>query len=329
MADSQVALTPEVDVACTACGETAAEVVASAARLAAQLATAKAFHRKRLRRRSRAALEERASFTHDYPTELLACKSCALVYRSPRPTTAAVSHVYAGERYAPERLPQMVASQTALFRPKAAEFARRLGRGKRVLEVGAFVGGFLAAAREAGLDAVGLDPSEQLSGLCARAGLRVLRKTLEEHAVSAEARSYDAIAIWSTFDQLPRPRGVLAAVAKLLRPGGLLALRFPHGTCFRRLAATEPLPLRQLAWNNLLGFPYLHGYGLPSLDRLVQPFGLTRIGVGGDVLGRVADESYARWARLEERAVKARQRARFARELALAPWLDVWLRGEG
>lgn len=327
MADSQPALEPEVEVACAACGGEVADCICDAAGLAAQLAAARAFHRARQRRRSRAALEERATFTHHYPTELLACRTCGLVYRSPRPSTAALIHAYEDERYAAERLPQMVGSQRALFRPKAAALAREVRADGRVLEVGAFVGGFLAAAREAGLDAVGPDPSAQLSAFCRGSGLRVIRATLEEHARSERPSCYDAIAIWNAFDQLPRPRVALAAVQRLLRPGGLLALRFPHGACFRRLMARQPLPLRALAWNNLLGFPDPNGYGVAALDRLVAPFALTRIRVEGDTLGTVADRGYARWARLEERAVKARQRSRFARELERAPWLDVWLRG--
>ncbi|HTO69125.1 MAG TPA: methyltransferase domain-containing protein [Myxococcota bacterium] len=336
MADSARFLEPEVEVHCDACGAAAAAPICTAADLAAQLELAGKFHKVRLRRRSRAALEERALFTHDYATELLACEKCGLLYRSPRPSPSAVLGAYAVERYARERLPQMVFSQRALFLPKARALARRLhplrrasGRDEgppRVLEVGSFVGGFLWAAREVGIDAVGLDPSAQLSRLCTTLGLRVLQTTLEERAATGSRELYDAVAIWNTFDQLPRPREVLAAVRRVIWPGGLLVLRFPHGACFQRLVARRWSGRRALAWNNLLGFPYLHGYGLPSLDRLIEPFGFTRIGVRGDVLGRQADSGYARWARLEERAVKAAQRARFRADLAHAPWLDVVLR---
>jgi hypothetical protein len=248
-----------------------------------------------LTRRSRAALEERASFTHEYATRLLACCSCNLVYRSPRPAADSVLHAYEYERYAAERLPQMIASQRSLFRPKARALARVLEPRSRVLEVGSFVGGFLREARESGLQAGGLDPNEQ-------------------------------IAIWSTFDQLPRPRAALAAALRVVRPDGLLLLRFPHGACFRQLSGANPFPVRALAWNNLLGFPYLHGFGLRSVDAIAGEFRMIRESVTGDTLGPVADESYARWARLEERVVKAAQRRKWASDLSLAPWLDIRLR---
>ena len=146
------------------------------------------FHSDRLARRSRAALEERASFTHDYATSLLACRSCNLVYRSPRPAADSVLHAYEGERYAAERLPQMIESQRALFRPKARALAGVLGPGARVLEVGSFVGGFLREARESGLEAVGIDPNEQMAELSRRAGLWVVPETLEEFAARGICR---------------------------------------------------------------------------------------------------------------------------------------------
>ena len=320
------ALTGEVEVACAVCGVAEADEICSAAELERQLDAARAFHRARLRRSSRAAFEERATFTHDYPARLVACRGCALLYRSPRPKAGAVLAAYRDERYAAERLPQMIASQRALFRPKARALARELGAGGRVLEVGSFVGGFLREARDAGLVACGLDPSEQLSTICTRSGLCVLGPTLETLAEGGHDPLFDAVAIWNTFDQLPRPRAALAAALRVLRPGGLVIVRAPHGPYFRRRVARARMPLRALAWNNLLGFPYLHGYGLESVERLAREFGLVPTAAVGDTLGRQADTSYVGWARLEERAIKSAQRRAGARDVVHAPWLDVYLR---
>ena len=326
MADVPIELEPEIEIACDACGEIAADQLASAAELASQAELARSFHRARLARRSRAALEERASFTHDYATRLLVCSKCCLVYRSPRPAEDAVLAAYEGERYARERLPQMIASQRALFRPRARALAKAFGRRARVLEVGSFVGGFLREASRAGLECTGLDPSEQLVQLCRREGLHVVPDTIEDFTARRPLPRYDAIAIWNTFDQLPNPRSALAAALRVLREDGVILLRFPHGACYQRLIAARRPPIRTLAWNNLLGFPYLHGYGLRSLDSLAASFGLVRTHVAGDALGAVADRSYARWARLEERVVKTVQRRRWRRDLELAPWLEVELR---
>jgi SAM-dependent methyltransferase len=188
------------------------------------------------------------------------------------------------------------------------------------------VGGFLHAGREAGLDVLGLDPSEQLTRLCTSEGLRVARSTLDAIEIGPDDAGFDAVAIWNTFDQLPDPVAALMAVNRLLRPGGLLVLRVPNGECFQRWIARRRPPLRALGWNNLLGFPYLHGYGVRSLECLLPPENWCREAVLGDVLGDLADASYARWARIEERALKRHLKRRVRRDPRGAPWLDVFYR---
>src|SRR5205823_4507178 len=107
-----------------------------------------------------------------------------------------------------------------------------------------------------------------------------------------EAGSVECVAIWNTFDQLPEPEPTLAAARRLLRPNGLLAVRIPNGRCFRTLTAWERRlgsPLRgwlhaAMAWNNLMAFPYLYGYSLRTLDRLLARYGFTRTTAQPDTL---------------------------------------------
>ena len=48
----------------------------------------------------------------------------------------------------------------------------------------------------------------------------------------ATDQTFDAVAIWNTFDQLADPRGSLHAASKLLRDGGILAVRVPNGAFY-------------------------------------------------------------------------------------------------
>jgi hypothetical protein len=134
---------------------------------------------------------------------------------------------------------------------------------------------------------------------------------------------------------------VLTSAAALLRPGGVLAIRVPHGAAFRtahaRLARARG-PARRfleacLAWNNLLSFPYLHGYGLRSLDARVSRHGFRRVLARGDVLATLAGRATRGFARHEERALKRLQLSWIALQardpaspLTAAPWLDVYYR---
>jgi len=87
---SEPELVAEYEVACSACGSAAQRVLRSEDALAAEIEQLERFHRRRFARRSRARMQERASFTHDYPTRVVECEICGLLYRSPRPRASAV-----------------------------------------------------------------------------------------------------------------------------------------------------------------------------------------------------------------------------------------------
>jgi len=324
-------LTADVEVPCVACGSDARRVLRTRKEIAGELELLRRFHERRLARRVRGALQERASFTHDDPTRIVICAACDLLSRSPRPPADDVRAAYEEERYGEGRLEQLDRSQLASFRPKARALARGLAPGARVLEVGSFVGGFLQAAAEAGLEATGLDPSEQLSRRSRRRGLRVERTTLDEFAGGAPGASWNAICVWNTFDQIPQPGPLLQAATKLLARNGVLVLRVPNGACYRAWALRSGRPAARrtfagLAWNNLIGFPYLFGYSRRSLDALLARHGFVRCELSGDTLCILADGDYAAWARVEEALWKAAQQIRARSRPAAAPWLDVLYR---
>lgn len=332
---------------CPVCGATARRTVAQADTIDAQLAWLEDFHRRRLkpaaRARREAALEDRASFTQDDPRAVVGCRSCGLVFRHPRRSPGAVEHDYAVDRYGAERLNGLFAAQVRAYDEKLATLAAlvRTRRAPRVLEVGSFVGGFLHAAGSAGWEILGIDPGEEVVAFCRERGLPVEHGTIEDLAVAPA--SLDAVAIWNTFDQIAAPGPTLASAARLLRPDGVLAIRVPNGRYFAdamaRLAL-DPEPVRQyrlrvLAWNNLIGFPYLHGYSVATLDRLVARYGFERVLAAPDTLLPLADHDTRWWAVAEERLVKAacrmgwRRRTPGPARLAAAPWLDVYYRRVG
>jgi SAM-dependent methyltransferase len=306
---------------------------------------ARRFHAARLRSRRLDELEERASFTRSDAARLFECRACGLLARWPRPSPDWNVRRYAEDRYSDDRLAEMIASSRALHRRQLPVLRRLVTTpSPRIVEVGSFVGGFLEVARTAGLHAVGADPNPQLVESCRARGLHVVEGTLAAYARSEVGADTDVVAIWNTFDQLADPRPELEIAAWLLRPGGLLAVRVPNGVAFRVLHGMRDRARRAarrffeacLAWNNLLSFPYLHGYGMASLDRLVPRYGFERAMVRGDVLGPLVGAASSSYARSEETAVKRLQRAWIALQardsaspLPAAPWLDVYYRRVG
>jgi SAM-dependent methyltransferase len=311
-------------------------LVCSEAELRAQLTYLRAFHRRRLRpsheRRSDQAHADRSEFTQDYTTDVVACRGCGLVLRDQRPPATDVLEAYEADEYGEERLAAMFEAQLQSARAKARQLQRRLrasGR-PRVIEIGSFVGGFLAAAGELGWEAAGVDPGQEVVAYCRRRGLQVHQSAAEDAAIASD--SVDCVAIWNTFDQLPDPRPTLAAARRWLRPGGLLVIRVPSGAAFRgamRVRSVLPFDaplMAALAWNNLLGFPYLYGYAADTLDRLLSACGFARRGVRPDTLVRLADKDSKPWAAWEERIVKSLWGSAAWVDHRIAPWLDAYYR---
>lgn len=251
--------------------------------------------------------------------------------------------MYARDHYDERHLAVSFQSQLDLYRSKAGRLARWLPKRDtlHIVEVGSFVGSFLAAGKEMGWTMLGVDPGEQPVAFCKAKGLSVYRGTLPDLQISTA--SVDCVAIWNTFDQLPDPDPTLDAVRRVLRPGALLTVRVPNGACFlSALSMMRRLPPRAsrwvravLAWNNLLMFPYLFGYSVSTADRLMKRYGLQRIAVYPDTLVNLADPDQKRWAVYEERLVKGacRSLARLERlrgtgTYHTAPWLDMYYRND-
>jgi SAM-dependent methyltransferase len=320
---------------CVVCGSDASVTLCGSDSIRAQQRYLERFHRGRLRRRRAgdAALADRASFTQDDPSPVLACTQCGQVYRARRPDPQQAAETYAEDTYGEERLNALFTAQLEQFRAKLPQVARVLAMARpRVVEVGSFVGGFLAAAGEQGWEARGIDPGEEVTAFCGRRGLWVERTTAPQAPITDG--TIDCVAIWNTFDQLPDPRPTLRAAVRWLRPGGLLIIRVPNGAAFRhawQLSQRLPSGLRSpllaaMAWNNLLTFPYLQGYNIGSLDRVCRLVGVHRVALVPDTLVRLADAQSTVWATAEERVVKLLWGGLARRAPEHAPWFDAYYR---
>lgn len=166
------------------------------------------------------------------------CRACGLVYVNPRPVPEALLPLYAdyhgrdGESEASwDRL------MGRIFRESAAILcASRNGSGRgRLLDVGCGFGAFVAAMRERGWDAEGLDPSPAVVAAAARRGRPVRLGTLE--GMPAPHGTYDAITMFYVLEHLPDPMGTLRKAWGLLAPGGTILIRVPDTTPIVRLLA--------------------------------------------------------------------------------------------
>jgi SAM-dependent methyltransferase len=337
--------------ACPVCGTTRSLELASADEVRAEVEALWEFHIRRLKPGTPPKhLTDRVAFSQRPPLRVAECAECGLVYRNPRERSHEVEEVYKVEAPDPAVLESLFENQRRWYRAQAERLTREVGRPGTGLEVGSYVGAFLAAAREAGWRFEGLDVNERANDFARAKGFTVTTGDLASYRAANPDDRFDAVAIWNCFDQLPDPRAAAAAARRLLAPGGVLAIRVPNGGFYARLrrrldgksaagaagrvggvarATARAAARTLLAHNNLLSFPYRHGFTPESMERLLGSAGLRVTRVEGDVLVPIADRWTRAWAAAEERAVKLvlRVLARGGRLRAgAAPWFEVFAR---
>jgi SAM-dependent methyltransferase len=290
------------------------------------------YHQKRLRPDIPTNhLMDRVAFSQRAPLRLVQCDDCGLVYRNPVERATEVSEIYEEEGPDESVLRALHETQRPAYDAQAARLTEIFGRRGTGIEVGSYVGAFLAAARDAGWQFAGVDVNARTNAFTRALGFEVHDGTIES---LDGGRRVDVVAIWNCLDQLADPASALRAARAQLTTGGMLAVRVPNGACY---AAFRPLlrsPLagiarEWLAQNNLLGFPYRYGFTPTALSRLVERNGMRVEQVVGDVLVPIADRWTRRWATLEERLVKRviGAGARISRgDKPLAPWFELYAR---
>jgi len=107
--------------------------------------------------------------------------------------------------------------------------AERLdGSRRRLLDVGAHAGRFIAVARNAGWRADGVELNPKTAAYAARRTGATIR-TANVHDAGLEPGAYDAVTITDVLEHIPRPLDVLARAAELLAADGWIAVKVPCG----------------------------------------------------------------------------------------------------
>ncbi|HET7584864.1 MAG TPA: class I SAM-dependent methyltransferase [Gemmatimonadaceae bacterium] len=318
--------------ACAACSDARQREIADEEDVRAELEALWIFHTKRLRADIPAErLRDRLAFSQRPPLRLAQCARCGTVRRNPVERAFTLRSVYAGETPEANTLRALLRAQYTTALAQARRLTRLLGRSGHALEVGSYAGAFLLAAVELGWNVEGIDVNESAVRFARSLGLAA---TTGDVGSTARDRRFDAVVFWNCFDQLPDPAAALREACARLAPGGLVAVRVPNGAFYARMRAWSRTPLARparalLAHNNLLSFPYRHGFTVRALRRMMARCGLRVERVRGGPLVPVADEWTRWWAVWEERGTKALLRtcgvlAPVAERYA--PWLEVYAR---
>lgn len=311
---------------CPACGGHNFLAAGSAAALQAEVEERNAFVSSRLRRKAtRAELKDLTDFMHDGQARMLACARCGLLLRDEEQTRATAS--YEEDPNDPGVMQHVYPRYLTSFRNKAPAYRERLRSHASVVELGPHLGAFLQAAEEWDWRPVGLDIGRDTSDFACRQGLTVRRETIEDTKIPAG--SADGVFIWNCFEQLAEPHRTLTAARRLLRHHGLLGLRVPNAANwidFRR--GKDPFSRGVLAWNNLLGFPYLYGYNKANLTRLVRRFGFEPVNTFHSELLTMPFPDPSNDVIAEQKAISDETGNLVRGGLIESPWIELLFRRE-
>ncbi len=297
------------------------------------------FITERLKRPARQdELKDLTDFFHQGRAEILACTECKLLVRNELEVPS--SETYSEDEYDPSVMESLYPQYLDAFRRKEQPYRALLPRGAKILEICSHYGAFLETAQEWGWCGEGIDVGKDTSRFARSKGFTVHGNEVTE--CSFAAKSFDGVFIWNCFEQIADPSPTLAECRRILKQGGPLVVRTPNGLFYEtceallddgslRNGAAEFLK-NAMAYNNLLGFPYLYGYSGATLERLIEQFGFRREGMLNSELITLPLPQNPEWVEEEERAIneEVRMLARSVlanRQGTLAgPWIEAWFR---
>lgn len=181
----------------------------------------------------RASLAGAAEALRVFGVPYLRCPECGHLAVAARPDPAALGRVFAEsdkhssvyvDRAALEtRMRQIVAPKLDW---SLAHYQRLRGHApRRVVDVGAGAGHFVAGARQRGLEAEGYEKSRASRAFAREAFGLELR---DADFLAASAERYDLVTMWGLLEYLQEPRAFLAAARRAIAPDGLLVVEVPR-----------------------------------------------------------------------------------------------------
>lgn len=215
----------------------------------------------------------------DVCTEL--CAGCDVAYLTPVPSLSALGAHYDHGYYA-EWISTQQRARRRLWRQRL-KLVRARRSGGDLLDVGCGDGSFLEVAQAGGFLCAGTELSEYAAERVRRR-LRVPVMTGPVRAIEWPVASFDVVTMWHVLEHLTDPRGDLAIVHRLLRPGGLLVIAVPNrlsrlfNGVYRLIKGVTP-PLYTPDEREL----HLFHFTPDSLRRLLEGLGFRVLTAGMDV----------------------------------------------
>jgi SAM-dependent methyltransferase len=166
--------------------------------------------------------------------QMVRCSSCQFVFLNPRPTTESLHHFY--QQYLPEE-EVSIESWGRMMKPvfhRAADLLEQYRGTGKLLDIGTGFGFFLVEMKKRGWEAGGVEISQKAMDYArGTLGLTVLPGPLEKAGLPDN--DFDAVTAFYVVEHLSHPMDFFRECYRILKPGGVLLLRYPHTTPMKNL----------------------------------------------------------------------------------------------
>ncbi len=194
------------------------------------------------------------------------CPACGFIFANPRPDERQIIDFY--NRLQDPTYGEEASGRARNFSPILKQIARYHPGAKRILDVGAASGIFLDAARQAGYQGTGIEPS---TSLCLEAKSRykldLFAGTLEDFP---PAPPFDVVTLLDLIEHVVDPVALIARVTERIAPGGLLVVVTPDGASLAAKLAGKRW------WHYRTA--HLHFFSLRALTILLDRHGFDLVG---------------------------------------------------
>jgi 2-polyprenyl-3-methyl-5-hydroxy-6-metoxy-1,4-benzoquinol methylase len=153
---------------------------------------------------------------------IVQCLNCGLIYSNPRWDDAELMDSYEAVEdplYLQEREGRVLTFEHHL---RPLEKITGEAAGRKLLDVGCYIGVFLEIATRHGWDALGIEPSQWAAEQARKNGLNVIHGTLASMNLPTE--SFDVVTLWDVIEHLSDPMAEIQRVHRVLKPGGLIVI---------------------------------------------------------------------------------------------------------
>lgn len=222
-------------------------------------------------------------FGHKLQYTYVKCKSCGLIYSSPRPRYDQdyIDSCYATYQFFEEAsvadLGKIHTSSVHMFEKEVKHLIKYDKHRTNVLDIGSGMGTFLYAAKPFYQKLTGLDVSEKMAGFVRKEiGVEVLLQQFQDHQ---STKPYSLIHMSHVIEHIPNPNDWLKHAKNLLLPDGILVINVPNKLALSNLLQHYfyKLGLKKqfsAAWNDPTRTPdHLYEPTIPSFKQLIAQNG--------------------------------------------------------